>query len=138
MYFDTIKSLINEGPLTIYVDGECMTGTLKDGGRLSVEQKSLYWPGDVIVFARGDNSLVSHRFLGYARGRSGWLALTRADVSNSADCPCHVSRILGKVQSVENTRIKCTRGHRLKAVFHYFEALMHTLMTRLGKIRAAA
>ena len=97
MYFEAIKALCSQAPLTLAINGDCMTGTLPHGGRVKIEHRDVYWPGVVIVYARGDDGLVSHRFLGYVRRRRDWLAITRADNSTSADAPRSSSRILGKV-----------------------------------------
>jgi hypothetical protein len=132
MNMHTLKELIGEGPLTLSVNGDCMTGALNNGSMVSVEHKRWYWPGDVIILAKADDSLVSHRFLGYALGRSGWLALTRADKAEMADSPCHVSRILGRVESVGGTVFSCTFMQRFTAIFNYFDMLAHSLVSRLS------
>ena len=60
-----------------------MQGSVPAGSDVRLEGDRLYWPGDIVAFKRGDDEVVSHRFLGYLPGRRGWRVITRADNANA-------------------------------------------------------
>ena len=101
MQFETILEMSHSGPLTLRVDGGCMGESLPDGSLVTIKSKTIYWPGDVVVVARGDDRLVSHRLLGYFYGRKGWNVITRADNEKDHDDPVPVARVLGKATQVD-------------------------------------
>ena len=136
MYFESIKDMANGEPLTLTIKGECMAGTLPDGGRVQVEKRDLYWPGDVIVYARLDDTMVSHRLLGYAHRGRGWLAITRADQSEVADRPFSTSRILGKVIRTDGKTISVSTRQRALAVSGYWQFLTGWFRRKLSKVFA--
>ncbi len=85
--------------LRFRVRGDCMPG-LADESHVTVRKQRFYLPGDVVVVRRSDHWNV-HRFLGYALGRHGWIALTRADRATAADPAIQIDRLEGSVtQSV--------------------------------------
>ena len=119
MLFDAINQLSNDGPLTLDVDGDCMTGCISHGSQVQIERQSFYWPGDIIVYGRGDDHLVVHRFLGYVLGRHGWCGVTQADNTTRADAPVAVGRILGKVLRVDQVPVDCSLWQRLRSFVNY-------------------
>jgi hypothetical protein len=130
MYFETIKALNREFPLDLTIKGECMTGTLPDGSRVRTQRRAIYWPGDVIVYARGE-TMVCHRFLGYVRGRRAWLAITRADNGHEADALFPTWKILGKVVSLDGEQSPVIVKLRFKAVRQYLAAALCWLKTKI-------
>jgi hypothetical protein len=130
MDFKNIKALGMQVPLTLVINGDCMTGVLHDGCRVVTEYRRLYCPGDIIIYARGDDVLVSHRFLGYVLRRRGWLALTRADQSLITDAPCPVARVLGKIIRVDDKEVRVTTRQRILSFTHYWLAVAGWLEDR--------
>jgi len=63
--------------------------------RLLVSPEKMYWPGDIIVFRRWDNQLVSHRLLAFYRRHGEMRYLTQPD--SGTDSPITINQILGKV-----------------------------------------
>ena len=101
--------------LRFVVRGNCMPG-LPDETSVTVTKRLFYLPGDVVVVRRRDHWNV-HRFLGYALGPRGWVALTRADRATASDPASRIERIEGSVtQSVPVLQ-------RARAFGHYFSAL---------------
>jgi hypothetical protein len=131
MQFEVLKNFIQEGPLTVVVDGDCMQQTIASGSRLRLEGGRRYWPGDVIAFKRGDGNVVSHRFLGYAPGRTGWRVITRAENTSQVDVPVPVREVLGKVTYVDDELFNPMMKDRARAVAQYFAAVMRWLFSRL-------
>ena len=78
MHLEALKAFTSSGGLTLIVSGQCMGEALPDGSEVHVRARKIYWPGDIVVYTRGDGRLVSHRILGYLPGRYGWLAMARA------------------------------------------------------------
>ena len=132
MHFDLLKKFVQEGPLTVIVDGECMQRTIPEGSRLRLESKRKYWPGDVVAFKRGDGKIVCHRFLGFFPGRSGWSVITRAENSKRADKPAYVRYVLGKVAGVDDELFSAGMKDRAMALMHYFPAIMRQLVVWFG------
>lgn len=123
MQFDAINELSRDGPLTLDVDGDCMVGSVSHGSQVQIERQSLYWPGDIIVYGRGDERLVVHRFLGYVLGRHGWCGVTQADNTARADAPVAVGRILGKVLQIDCVPADSTLWQRLRSFIYYLIAV---------------
>lgn len=134
MDFDTLKALAADGPMTLVVDGQCMGDSLPDGSQVRVARQRIYWPGDIVVYGRGDGKLVSHRLLGLLPGITGWLVLTTADNAAEPDMPTSLSRVVGKVLSVDGEPTSCPPGTRLLAVLRYVAAAS---LFVAGKIRGA-
>lgn len=101
--------------LRFRVRGDCMPG-LPNESQVTVRKQRFYLPGDIVVVRRSDHWNV-HRFLGYALGRHGWVALTRADRGTVADPAIRIEHVEGSVtQSVPLPA-------RAKAVGRYLGAL---------------
>ena len=131
MHFETIKELVVDESLTLSVNGDCMIGTLQDGSDIRVEKRRVYWPGDVIVYARGDGTLVTHRFLGYVYRRPHWKVITRADRGSTADVPCQLARVLGKVVKVDNTPMSVSAHDRVLASVRFCMVLVRWLTAKM-------
>ncbi len=125
-----LKEFIKDGGLTLRASGDCMVGTFPDGAELLIKRRTLYLPGDVVVYARGDDTLVAHRLLGYVPGRNGLSVLTRADNANKADPPAALSRVLGRVTSKDGVKLNCPLSNRLKASLAYFTGVASWLGQR--------
>ena len=123
-YFDAINHLSGDGPLTLVVDGDCMFNTVPNGSKVRIERRTCYWPGDVVVYGRGDDRLVMHRFLGYVLSRQGWCGVTRADEAGRADAPMAVERILGKVIRIDQVPLHSGILLRLRSLLHYVVAVV--------------
>ena len=132
MHFELLKTLAQDGPLTVVVSGDCMQQAIAEGSRLRLENDRTYWPGDVIAFRRRDDKIVSHRLLGYAPSRDGWRVVTRADAARLADRPVLVREVLGKVTAVNDTPFKPRDGERADAMLQYGVSAVRWLLGRLG------
>ena len=117
--------------MTLVVDGQCMGDALPHGSEARIEPRRFYRPGDIVVFGRGNGMLVSHRFLGYIPGRSGWLALTRADTAGDADGPVQARRILGLLVRIDDRAVHCAWKERLTAALRYFPAASKLVARRV-------
>ena len=115
------SSLIKEmmdGPVSIAINGHCMQPVLQHGSRVSVQPAQIYWPGDILVFAKPDEQLLSHRLIGvlsrYDKLRTPrkrrTCFLTKADNSNQPDGWIVRDQIIGKVviEVPVTTRLSCT------------------------------
>lgn len=130
---EVLKELIADGGLTVRANGDCMTGAFPNGAMLLIKRNAVYLPGDVVVYARGDSTLVSHRLLGYLPGPYGWRTLTRADNTRNADAPVALSRVLGRVVQTDGVPLKCTLRVRAVACLAYFPAVVGWLKQRAKK-----
>jgi len=93
----SLRSLANEQPIPVTVSGDCMAPLFSDGACLLVSPEKIYWPGDIIVFRRWDNQLVSHRLLAFYRRHGEMRYLTQPDSGTRHDSPITIDHILGKV-----------------------------------------
>ena len=93
MRAETLRELAREAPLRVTIAGGCMTPGIADGTTLEVAPARVYWPGDVIVFRRGDGRLVAHRVIGFRPGK--WL-FTQADGSAAPDSAVNPADIVGR------------------------------------------
>ena len=125
-----IDDLSLSGPLTVKVNGECMDDSVPNGCSMKLNRRPLYWPGDVVVFRRGDQQLVSHRMLGYLPGRRGWKVVTKADREPRPDAPHHVSRILGKSVAIDNQAFTPGPLKRLQSAAAFIPALFYLVSQR--------
>ena len=124
MQFETINQLIQDGPLTLDINGDCMLGSLPHGSQVQIKRRTFYWPGDIVVYGHADDRLVIHRFLGYIPGRQGWRGVTQADNVTRADAPVALGRILGKVSHIDQEPAACSLWQRLQAFVYYLLALL--------------
>jgi len=114
----TLRELAREAPLRVTIAGGCMKPGIADGTTLEVAAASVYWPGDVVVFRRGDGRLVAHRVIGARPGR--WL-FTQADTGAAPDSAVHPADIVGRAL------VKVTAGDRVRA----FTAFSRLALARL-------
>ena len=116
--------------------GNCMAGSFPDGAELLIERRALYLPGDVVVYARGDDTLVAHRLLGYLPGRGGWRILTRADNTLKADQPAALSRVVGRAVRQDGVALECSFSTRIASSLAYFPGVINWLKKRLARQEA--
>lgn len=133
MLFDAINQLSHDGPLTLDVSGDCMTGSIAHGSQVQIERQTWYLPGDIVVYGRGDDHLLAHRFLGYVRGRTGWLGITQADNTRISDSPVGVERILGKVLRVNQQPTTTSAWQRLRSFMYFWPAVIRWAGRWLGR-----
>lgn len=129
MQFELLKSFVQEGPLTVTVNGNCMQQTIPDGSRLRLESSNAYWPGDAVAFRRSDGEIVCHRFLGYVLTRNGWRAITRAENTRQMDAPVYLKDVLGKVTLLNGRHYRPGWIDRTAAVKFYFSGIIKKLKT---------
>jgi len=124
MLFETAKQFSSNGPLTLVVDGDCMFNTVRNGAKVQIERRGFYWPGDIVVYGRGDDRLVMHRFLGYVPGRRGWCGITWADEAKNAEATVAVGRILGKVMRIDQVPANPGTLPRFQSFIRYVVAVI--------------
>jgi hypothetical protein len=100
------------------------------GSDIRIEKKPLYWPGEIIACKRGEDQIVSHRMLGYLRGRRGWSVLTRADNAALADLPVALDNVLGRVTHVNGDPFRPRLTDRLAAQVAWLPAMIQAVLNR--------
>ncbi len=93
---EALRDVARHEPLRLRLAGQCMEPALEDGRTVDVVAERVYWPGDVVVFARGDGRLVAHRLLGFRPGRPTRV-FTQADRSPEPDSAVALHEIVGRV-----------------------------------------
>lgn len=93
---DALREAARHEPLRLRISGSCMEPALLGGRQVEVVASRLYWPGDILVFARRDGRLVAHRFLGYRPGLP-MRVFTQADHSPQPDSAVARDEIVGRV-----------------------------------------
>lgn len=127
MKFKLLQEFIRQGPVTVQVTGACMRGAIPQGNDVRLERNALYWPGDIVTFRRRNDEMVSHRFLGYLKGRSGWLALTLADNAKLSDSPVSLGDVLGRVTHVNGAPYIPGLYDRIWAQAKWFPAVARSI-----------
>lgn len=122
---EVLRDVARGEPLRLRLAGQCMEPSLEDGGTVDVVAARAYWPGDVIVFARGDGRLVAHRLLGFRPGRPA-LFFTQADRSPEPDSAIAFRDIVGRVVA------PVTAAARLRALGRFARLVGTRLGARLG------
>lgn len=117
--FPGLVDLAREHPLTVILRGGSMMPTLRDGQRLAVGAARHYWPGDVVVFRRGDGVLCVHRVLGYRWHRGEVAYVTRGDAAVQGDAPVGRSQVLGRLVDVDGVPWRTGSRARAAAVAGY-------------------
>ncbi len=138
MRFEVIKEFIDQGPMTVQLTGVCMQSAIPANSDVRLEKKSIYWPGDIIAFRRGDDEVVSHRFLGYLPGRKCWRVITRADSAGAADGPVPVKDVLGRVSHVERKPYRPSLNDRAKALANWLLAAVRCVVSWLVATQSTA
>ncbi len=133
MLYNAAFELIKDGPLTVQVNGNCMGNLLRNGCRVQLARQRFYLPGDIIVFGRGDQRMVSHRLLGFSPGRHGWIAITQADREARPDAPFSVDRILGKVTAIDGVPVRYPLYRRAWAAVRFIKAFGYLLYRKLRR-----
>lgn len=131
--FDVLKQFIQQGPLTVQVTGSCMNRSVAAASDVRLEESMFYWPGDIIAFKRGEEQLVSHRFLGYLPGRSGCLLITRADNAQKPDSPVARKHVLGRVTHINGCLFRPDVMDRIGALAAWLPAIYCTIVKHLRK-----
>ena len=93
--FRFLRQLAGHEPLVLRVRGGCMTPQLVEGAEVSVRRRSVYLPGDVLVFWTPAGDLAAHRLLGWRR--QGFV--TRGDGCETHDAPVRREAIVGAVMT---------------------------------------
>ena len=132
MKFFLLKEFLQEGPLTVHVTGGCMQGSIPQGTQVRLAHHHLYWPGDIVAFRRGNDDVVSHRFLGYLPGRRGWRVITRADNAHRADSPALLLHVLGCVTHVGGEPFQPGLINRTRAMLAWFPGAAASFFNWLG------
>lgn len=135
MNFELLKYFSRKSPVTLKVSGDCMRPLLDDGAAIAVLAGDYYWPGDIVIYARADGVLVSHRALGYVPGKSGWSLLCQADNCEIHDAPVLISRVIGKAVTVNAQSFRIPLAKRIAMVFVYLGAMMSLLVRRSIGVR---
>jgi peptidase S24-like protein len=113
-----LRELASENPLSLRIQGDCMSPLLKDGAVVEISSRRLYWPGDVLIFRRHDGEVLVHRLLGCYPWSNGMRFLTKADNALRPDGSVKWRQIIGKVSGGE---VSCLLSsvplrHRFRAV----------------------
>lgn len=122
---EALRDVARHEPLRLTLAGQCMEPELADGCAVDVVAARVYWPGDVVVFARRDGTLVAHRLLGYRPGRP-MRAFTQADRSASPDSAVALHEIVGRVVAPVSV------GARLFALGRFVRLAASRLQARLA------
>lgn len=130
MHLEALKDFAASGGVTLKVSGDCMGEALPGGSEAYIRAKNIYWPGDIVVYTRGNGQLVSHRMLGYLPGRHGWLAMARADDAAAADPVVPTSRIVGQVTEIGDQPMSCSLAWRLRSLVRFITGVGDWLRAR--------
>ncbi len=125
MEVQALRELAREAPLRVTIAGACMAPGIVAGSTLEVAPARRYWPGDVIVFRRGDGRLVAHRVIGVRPGRPARL-LTQADAAVAADSALCAADVIGRA------RVAVSLRDRVKAVAAFARLAASRLRARLA------
>ncbi|NNL94864.1 MAG: hypothetical protein HKO64_04525 [Xanthomonadales bacterium] len=106
-----------------------MEPVILDGDHVQSRKQSLYWPGDIITYAKPNGLLVSHRFLGYVK-RAGWKLLTQADNSQTHDGLILPSQVLGRVVSVSESGMSVSLVARIIALGRFSKAVIKAVLRK--------
>ena len=134
MHFDVLKHLLEQGPVTLEVTGDCMQPVLARGAAVSVERRRWLLPGDLIVFSRGGQDVVTHRFLGYFHGTAGLRFVTRADRADSVDSPFGPDQLLGRVVRIDGRNHRPGIGQRARSLAGWAIWVTARLASRLTPV----
>ena len=109
--------LLAQQPFSITINGQCMQPVLRNNSLVSVQSKTTYWPGDILVFEAHPGTLSSHRLMGAmarfsepdSASRVMLHYLTKADNTNQPDGWVTRDQIIGKVliDIPMKTRLNC-------------------------------
>jgi len=117
--FPGLVDLAHEHPVTVILRGGSMMPTLRDGQRLAVGAARHYWPGDVMVFRRGDGVLCVHRVLGCRWHRGEMAYVTRGDAAVRGDAPVRRRQVLGRLVEVDGVPWRTGPLSRAAAIAGY-------------------
>jgi hypothetical protein len=111
-----LREAVRQGGLAVRVAGDSMVPALPEGTRVTVRPTRVFWPGDLVAYARTDARLVVHRVLGYRPGWR-WTLLTRGDAAGRPDPAVSLDRVVGRAVAQGHRAV--TLVHRLRALSEY-------------------
>lgn len=117
--------------LTLFINGNCMEPVISDGEQVIAVRKSIYFPGDIVVFRNTRQQLVCHRLLGYLFHAWHWKAITQADNVVQRDGLLSRGNIIGKVIQVGHEPLRVPLRHRLTALWHLMALASRVLWSRV-------
>lgn len=116
--FDALRELAAVQPVSVRVNGVCMTPLVSEGARVDVAAPArFYWPGDVVVVFLGARGYALHRVIGCYRRGGQWKFVTQGDRTHRPDTAVTAPLILGRVCGGECSKdaIRVPLRHRLRA-----------------------
>ncbi len=123
---NSLRSLAKEEAIPVSVSGNCMQPLFSDGAFLEIKPAKIYWPGDILVFRRWDNQLISHRLLSFYYRNGKLKFLTQPDNGPIPDSSISSDQILGKVTGGEcqNDAVNIPLKSRIIALKNFFYLLI--------------
>ena len=106
-----------------------MEPVICSGSGVTISFKRFFIPGDIIIFRRGDGSLVAHRLLLLYKKNGIWKALARADRSPRSDAAVPFADLLGKIDVVDHVPVTVRFKSLMSGIF--------VLLQRAYKIKIA-
>lgn len=127
-----LKSLAEDGQLSIHISGSCMMPLIKNGALVEVCKQDLYWPGDILVKRCLNGQLIAHRLIGYYPRRGKLYLVTRADNAAKADASIESSQIIGRVSGGQcaDTASSIPLLYRISAIGQFTYLLIQRLAIR--------
>ena len=114
---DLLREIATER-LSLTVAGNCMGEVLPPGSRIEIRGTRILLPGDLVVVPAGD-TLVVHRVIGRYRRSRVAKVLTQADNAMRPDMAVPLSRVIGRVVSVDGHPLNITPRSRLRAFLRF-------------------
>ena len=96
-----LRQMAADTPLSLHIQGDCMSPLILDGARVRISRQRFYLPGDILVFRAANNRLTAHRLLFFFPGRDGIYCVTRSDMGTIPDKPVQLEQIIGRVTGGE-------------------------------------
>lgn len=129
-----MRELVDEEALTFRVAGDCMHPVLVRGAKVTVLRENMFWPGDVVAFAREDGQFVVHRFLGYAKKHGAWHVVTKADDASHVDALTPVDDVIGRVAMRNSSfaELKVRAVDRFASLYAFLLAIVHAIRRRFA------
>jgi hypothetical protein len=119
-----LRSFAATEPLDLVVNGHCMRPSMPHGSRVSVRQRRIYLPGDVVAFRRADGRLLVHRLLGLTLGRRGAWLITQGDHLSREDDPVTLDQVIGRVVACDGSATPVSPQQRLRSLARYLRATL--------------
>ncbi len=113
-----------------------MRPVLASGDRVLVAKKRFYLPGDILVYHGIEQTITSHRFLGYVITPRGLHVMTKADHGEQPDVLVRLQNIIGKITQIapypEPLRISSRK--RFDAVCDWLKFTSGVLLRKLSLV----